>query len=168
MTICERCLIEEAVGGWEECHQCISETYPFEVCPRCFAKIYEAYCENCYDDFKTCNICNSDENDLNALNICHECSFARKQDCIDFINDVLNLCDEHKLIIMFKRYIKRYIEKASYGLIPLERSKHVKPHDVFCNLKKVIKTFCPLFLKNPQTLKIKKYVSVKRYGNVFF
>ena len=26
------------VGGWEECHQCISETYPFEVCPRCYGK----------------------------------------------------------------------------------------------------------------------------------
>ena len=97
MPICDRYEIEQAVGGWENCYECIRESYPFEVCPRCYGKIYDEYCERCYDDFKTCNICNSDKNEVNPLNICFECAFERVDDCIEFINDVLNLNLDHKI-----------------------------------------------------------------------
>ena len=98
MPICQTCEIEEAVGEWDDCYECARESYPFPICPRCYSKIYDDVCGNCYDDFKTCNICNSDENEVNPLNICYECVSSRKQECVNFINNVLNLCGEHKIV----------------------------------------------------------------------
>ena len=48
-NLCEECEVNEKVGEWNYCYECFSECAPFPICPRCYCKIYDDYCESCDD-----------------------------------------------------------------------------------------------------------------------